>query len=249
MAVVSMSAACSGVADPMGLQAAAGGDLKTAPDGAMSANGSVDAAMVSPEAGGEGASSTSSTQTTFADSAATGEGGVGDAAHGAADATLFGVDSPGAPAADLDASLAASLDASGVGEAGDTAAQVAPASCFVTFTVADAFIDGVLDTGVAIGGDTTALGNWDSSGAVSMTSLGAGAWTVSLLMNDGDEIQFLFVKRGPNSYAWEDWGVNSNRSLVVSCAPDVDAGAPADGGPVVGTSYAGQFGVKPSDAT
>jgi hypothetical protein len=82
-----------------------------------------------------------------------------------------------------------------------------------------------------------------------MTSLGAGAWTVSLLLNDGDEIQFLFVKTGPSSYIWEDWGVNSNRSLVVACSPAPESDASADGGPVVGTSYAGQFSVKPPDAT
>jgi hypothetical protein len=68
-------------------------------------------------------------------------------------------------------------------------------------------------------------------------------------MTDGQEIQFLFVKLGPSSYIWENWGVNSNRSLVVACSPGPDAGAPVDGGPVVGTSYAGEFGVKPPDAT
>jgi hypothetical protein len=169
-----------------------------------------------------------------------------------------GIDDSGNPldATLADASLADASLAEGESQAAGEASVVdgppvppAPVSCSVTFTVADAFVDGVIDTVVALGGDTTALGDWDPDAAVPMTSIGAGAWTVSLVMNDGDAVQFLFLKRGPSSYVWEDWGVNSNRSLLVSCAPDPDASTPVDGGPVVGTSYAGQFGVKPPDAT
>lgn len=234
-------AACSGVADPTSLSVA-GGDPLTAPDAAAPEGGSD--ALVAP--------------------AASGAGGQRDAGHleaGASPAVASGDASPtsdaipGDSGAPVDATLADAALAvgSGGGQAAGEAAVAdggsVPASCSVTFTVADAFIDGVIDTAVALGGDTTALGSWDPDAAVPMTSIGAGAWTVSLVMNDGDAVQFLFVKRGPSSYAWEDWGVNSNRSLLVSCALDPDAGPTDDGGPVVGTSYAGQFGVKPPDAT
>jgi len=231
--------ACSGVADPMGLPVEAAGDLKTGSDAALQgADAPLDAAM-SPD-GARGEASASSTGA-LADAAISADAGPGDTGTDAAeppDATL-----PAAAAGDAGSSAEAAV-------AGDsTTAATVPQSCFVAFTVADAFIDGVIDTGVAMGGDTSALGDWQPDAAVPMTSIGAGAWTLSLLMNDGDAIQFLFVKRGPASNMWEDWDVNSNRSLVVSCTPSADAAAPIDGGPVVGTSYAGEFGVRPPDAT
>jgi hypothetical protein len=234
--------ACSGVADPTGLSAA-GGDLLTAPD-ALALEGGSDALAAAVASGATGhvdgghlEATASPTYAASGDSSPSSDAGVGDAGA-PVDATL------------ADAVLAEGGASQAVGEASVVDSPSIPASCSVTFTVADAFIDGVIDTAVALGGDTTGLGNWDPAAAVPMTSIGAGAWTLSLVMNDGDAVQFLFVKRGPSSYAWEDWGVNSNRSLVVSCAPlDPDAGAPVDGGPVVGTSYAGEFGVKPPDAT
>jgi hypothetical protein len=236
--LVLAASACSGVADPMGLQVAAGGDLQTVLDGAVDAKSELDAGWVQPEGGG--AAPATLAPDGFVDASLAGDGGPGDAGPGASDATL--VDA--ASEAGTDGFVGASVD-----KVEGAAPEAATTSCFVTFTVADAFIDGVIDTGVALGGDVSALGNWNPDAAASMTSLGGGAWTVSLLMNDGDEVQFLFVKLGPSSYIWEDWGANSNRSLVVSCGPDADASAPFDGGPVMGTSYAGEFGVKPPDAT
>ena len=231
--------ACSGVADPMDLSVA-GGDPLTARDAATFEGGS-DALVASTASGAPGRvdggpleAAASPAQPTSGDSSPALDAGIGEPAD-SADATVADVFAEGG-------SLAA-------GEASVVDGPALSTSCSVTFTVADAFIDGVIDTAVALGGDTTALGDWDPDAAAAMTSIGAGAWTVSLVMNDGDAVQFLFVKRGPSSYVWEDWGVNSNRSLLVSCAPDPDAGAPADGGPVVGTSYAGQFGVRPPDAT
>jgi alpha-amylase len=227
----------------MGLSVASG-DLQTAPDAASKQDG--DGAV-----------------------GAAGDGAVGPAAAASTGHASAPFDSGSDQAADEPASPVLHDSSSGPDGGGSDAASnpldggpadatlsdgslTVPASCSVSFTVADAFVDGVIDTGVAIGGDTSALGAWDPDAAVPMTSLGAGAWTASLVMNDGQAVQFLFVKRGPGSYMWENWGVNSNRSLVVSCSPDADDASDSgatDGGPVVGTAYAGQFGVKPPDAT
>jgi hypothetical protein len=240
-------AGCSGVADPMGLSAA-GGDLQTVPDAGHELDSAPTGAPTgsTPAADAGHAAVTHDAQSAEAsiDAAAGGDAGPDEVAldAGASDATLVDVGS----ATTAEAGAASALEAAS--EAGD-AAVAASGACWVTFTVADAFIDGVIDTNVAIGGDTPAFGNWDPDAAAPMTSIGAGAWTVSLVLNDGDEVQFLFVKRGPGTYAWEDWGVNSNRSLVVACSPDADVGDVVDGGPATGTSYAGQFDVKPPDAT
>jgi len=230
--------ACSGVADPMGLPpGTAGGDLQSVVDAAGEGGAGV-AAQDARASTVQGTSSDAAAQSASSESptvsSLVGDGSIADAGTDGPDSTIGVAYGDAAPEASVDVV---------------EAAAPAPVTCSVTFTVADAFIDGVIDTGVALGGDTAALGNWDPNGAVAMTSLGAGAWTLSLVMTDSSPVQFLFVKRGPNSYAWEDWGVNSNRSLVVSCTPEPDAGEPVDGGPVVGTSYAGQFGVKPPDAT
>jgi hypothetical protein len=229
----------------------AGGDPLTAPDAGALEGGSDALAASAPWGasgqvdGGPLEAAALPTQSTSGDSSPASDAGIG-APGDPLDATL--ADASPADALPADATLAEG-ESQAAGEASVIDGPPVPASCSVTFTVADAFIDGVIDTAVALGGDTTALGDWGPDAAAPMTSIGAGAWTVSLVMNDGDAVQFLFVKRGPSSYVWEDWGVNSNRSLLVSCAPDPDAGAPADGGPVVGTSYAGQFGVRPPDAT
>jgi Starch binding domain len=229
---------CSGVADPSGLPAASGGDLQTL----------VDAAPGGDAASAPGSSSDARTRDAQAAWVTADAVSSNDASSTDASGLPEVIAATWSDATIADAAMAAALDGSpDVGEASGPVA--APSSCWVTFTVADAFIDGALDTTVAIGGDTTALGAWDPNSAVAMTSIGAGAWTVSLLMNDGDSIQFLFVKRGPSSYSWESWGVNSNRSLVVACSPDADVGDVVDGGPAIGTSYAGEFGVRPPDAT
>jgi hypothetical protein len=125
----------------------------------------------------------------------------------------------------------------------------------VTFTVAEAWIDGVVYTDVALGGDAAALGAWNPAAAVTMTQVASGTWTAGVMLTDGEHVDFLFVKRGPNVTSWESWAPNSDRSLVVACSAAsgiVDAGAveggSADAGPVVGVSYVGNFNVQPPDA-
>jgi hypothetical protein len=129
-------------------------------------------------------------------------------------------------------------------------------SCLVTFTVAAAFVDGVLYKDVAVGGDAAALGAWNVQAAVAMTQVATGTWTTGVVLVDGQEVRFRFVMRGAGVDSWENWGPNVNRSLVVACAAGTgviaagpgEAGADA-AGPVVGVSYAGNFGVQPPDAT
>jgi hypothetical protein len=125
-------------------------------------------------------------------------------------------------------------------------------SCLVTFTVADAWVDGVLYKDVAVGGDAAALGAWNPQAATTMTQVATGTWTAGVVLVDGQEVQFRFVMRGASVDNWENWGANVNRSLVVACAAGMgaEAGAVADAaGPVVGVSYAGNFDVQPPDAT
>ncbi|MGO9835853.1 MAG: CBM20 domain-containing protein [Polyangiaceae bacterium] len=172
--------------------------------------------------------------------------------------------------------LEAGVDDGGASEGapGDSS-EASRASCLVTFTVAEAWIDGVVYQDVAVGGDAPALGAWSPTAAVGMTQVASGTWMVGVTLVDGEEVQFRFVKRGNGVDSWEDWAPNSNRSLVVACAAGagsgsgVDAGAGAgpgaDGGvgagdagaageaggagAVVGVSYAGNFDVQPPDAT
>jgi hypothetical protein len=140
-----------------------------------------------------------------------------------------------------------------VADAGSVATEAAAASCLVTFTVAAAWIDGVVYQDVALGGDAAALGAWNVQSAVAMTQAASGTWTVGVTLTDSALVQFRFVKRGATVDSWENWATGSNRSMRVACSigAGVDAaaaGAP-DGGPAVGVSYAGDFNVRPPDAT
>ncbi|MGO8998451.1 MAG: CBM20 domain-containing protein [Polyangiaceae bacterium] len=147
---------------------------------------------------------------------------------------------------------AGAIDAGGADATEDAAPPDAtPVSCSVTFLVTGAVIDGLTTQGVYLGGDTTALGDWNAANAVPLTQISSGVWTASLVMNDGTLVQFRFLERGPVITTWESWGANSNRSLLVSClAGSSDATTPdASGSPVIGTAYTGEWDVKPPDAT
>jgi hypothetical protein len=146
-------------------------------------------------------------------------------------------------------------DSGPLDDASPDSAEASRPSCLVTFTVADAWVDGVVYQNVALGGDAAALGAWSAAAAVPMTQVASGTWTVGVMLTDGVEVEFLFVKRGPNVDSWESWTPESDRSLVVACSAasgaveggTVEGGSTA-GGPVVGVSYAGNFGVQPPDA-
>jgi starch binding protein with CBM20 domain len=164
----------------------------------------------------------------------------------------------------VEADVEAAVDDGGVFEAEPAdSSEASRASCLVTFTVAEAWIDGVVYQDVAVGGDVAVLGAWSPQAAVGMTQVASGTWTAGVMLTDGEEVEFRFVKRGNGVDSWEDWAPNSNRSLVVECAAasglgsGVDAGVGDAGGtgeaggagPVVGVSYAGNFDVQPPDAT
>jgi hypothetical protein len=177
---------------------------------------------------------------------------VQTAAPGPRDASPDGAD--GASLAQADVS-AATEDAGSLDDASPDSAEASRPSCMVTFTVAEAWIDGVVYTDVALGGDAAALGAWNPAAAVTMTEVASGTWTAGVMLTDAERVEFLFVKRGPNVTSWESWAPNSDRSLVVACAAAsgiVEAGAveggSADAGPVVGVSYVGNFNVQPPDS-
>ena len=168
------------------------------------------------------------------------------------DASPDGAD--GASLAQADVS-AATEDAGSLDDASPDSVEASRPSCMVTFTVAEAWIDGVVYTDVALGGDAAALGAWSPAAAVTMTEVASGTWTAGVMLTDGERVEFLFVKRGPNVTSWESWAPSSDRSLVVACSAAsgiVEAGAveggSADAGPVVGVSYVGNFNVQPADA-
>jgi hypothetical protein len=153
-------------------------------------------------------------------------------------------------------------------ESSADSSEASRASCLVTFTVAAAWIDGVVYQDVAVGGGVAELGGWSPQSAVAMTQVGGaatGTWTAGVVLTDGERVPFLFVKRGTGGItSWENWAPNSDRLIVVSCAADAggaaadgginldivigDAGA-GEGGPVVGVSYSGMFDTRPPDAT
>jgi hypothetical protein len=179
----------------------------------------------------------------------------------AAEATMALASDPGPVAADAvavveagvsnDVSVAADDGGASDGPTLDSS-EASRASCLVTFTVAAAWVDGVLYKDVAVGGDAPALGAWNPQAATTMTQVATGTWTAGVVLVDGQEVLFRFVMRGAGVDTWENWGANVNRSLVVACAAGMgaEAGAGGDaGGPVVGVSYAGNFDVQPPDAT
>jgi hypothetical protein len=172
----------------------------------------------------------------------------------------------------VEADVEAAADDGGVFEAAPAdSSDASRVSCLVTFTVAEAWIDGVVYQDVAVGGGVAALGAWSPQAAVGMTQVASGTWTAGVMLTDGEEVEFRFVKRGNGVDSWEDWAPNSNRSLVVACAAasgsGTDAGVGAGvgvgvgvgdaggageaggAGPVVGVSYAGNFDVQPPAAT
>jgi hypothetical protein len=170
----------------------------------------------------------------------------------ASDAGSSGAD--GDPVAPNDVAVGVA-DSGLVDDASPDSGEAARPSCLVTFTVADAWVDGVVYQNVALGGDVAALGAWSPAAAVPMTQVASGTWTVGVMLTDGVEVEFLFVKRGSNVDSWESWTPDSDRSLVVACSAasgtleggTVEGGSTA-AGPVVGVSYAGNFGVQPPDA-
>jgi hypothetical protein len=220
LVIVRLGTGCSGAPDPLGLMTAV-----SAPE-TLGTDGGAGAAI---DAGGADASLPPHAGTGDALSQVAWDAGVIDTASPAES----GIDEPAPGDADQDAPVDGTLPR---------------ASCAVSFTVADAYIDGIVDTEVAVGGNIVGLGSFDPEAAPAMTSIGTGAWSLTMVLYDGDQLQFRFVKRGPNSFIWEDWGANSNRSLTVACSPSA-AQASVDGGPAIGTAYTGDFDVKPPDAT
>ncbi len=216
--IVGLGAGCSGAPDPLGLMSVGSASATLGTDGG--ARAAIDAGDAALPVRAEAGDALSQVA---------GDAGAIDAgatAEGGAEASPPG---DGGQGALLDGTLPRT-------------------SCAVTFTVADAYVDGLVDTEVALGGNIVALGSFDPEAAPAMTSIGTGAWSLTLVLDDGDQLQFRFVKRGPNNFVWEDWGDNSNRSLTVACSPGAGE-AFMDGGPAVGTAYAGDFDVKPPDAT
>jgi hypothetical protein len=141
-------------------------------------------------------------------------------------------------------------------DSASAAADAGPPSCSVTFLVTGALVDGLSFQGVYLSGNIAPLGFWDPASSRPLAQIAPGVWTTSVVLTDGDLVQFRFLERGTVEVQWEDWGPNSNRSIEVAClSPAASDGGTSDGGgsdgaaPVVGTEYTGQFNVKPPDAT
>lgn len=152
-----------------------------------------------------------------------------------------GVDAPATavPEADPAVDAEASVDASALSD-GDAAAAGQPhVTCAVTFIVTNAFIDGFMLKGVALGGDAPALGAWNPGTATPLTAVSPGAWSGSIVLQDGQRVQFRFVETGPNEDVWESFTPAGNRTLTVAC-PTTTKSPP---------QYTGTFDVRPPDAT
>jgi hypothetical protein len=115
--------------------------------------------------------------------------------------------------------------------ASDAASTSAPTTCWVTFSVSGALIDGVIVQNVVIGGDAAALGGWDPSMALDMSAVAGavGVWTIALPLASGSTVHFKFGMSGGGGLTWEAAAQSTDRALFVSCP---------DGG---GVSYAGQY--------
>lgn len=115
--------------------------------------------------------------------------------------------------------------------ASDAASTSPPTTCWVTFSVNGALIDGVIVQNVVIGGDAAALGGWDPSMALDMSAVAGavGVWTIAVPLASGSTVHFKFGMSGGGGLTWEGTAQSSDRSLFVSCP---------DGG---GVSYAGQY--------
>jgi alpha-amylase len=114
------------------------------------------------------------------------------------------------------------------------------ATCAVTFIVTNAFVDGFMLKGVALGGDATSLGAWNPGAAMPLTTVSPGAWSGSIVLEDGQQLQFRFVETGPNEDVWESFTPAGNRTLTVACPSGASKSPP---------QYTGQFDVRPPDAT
>jgi hypothetical protein len=123
-------------------------------------------------------------------------------------------------------------------EAGEAAP--AKATCAVTFIVTNAFVDGFMLKGVALGGDAPALGAWNPGSAIPLAAVSPGAWSGSVVLEDGQVLQFRFVETGPNEDVWESFTPAGNRTLTVACSSGQTKAPP---------QYTGTFDVRPPDAT
>ena len=101
------------------------------------------------------------------------------------------------------------------------AADAAPLACAVRFTVTGAVTE---DAGMEAGADgfyvvggASELGSWQPPAAVPLAQKGPGTWSGTVAFIDGAALEFKFIKRGTSSVVWEDWGLYSNRSMIVRC--------------------------------
>jgi hypothetical protein len=120
------------------------------------------------------------------------------------------------------------------------AADSAPLACAVRFTVTAAALD---DAGVDAGSDglyvvggAIELGSWQPPAAVPLAQKGPATWSGAVTFLDGAALEFKFIKRGASTVTWEDWGLYSNRSMVVRCptgssVADAAIDAPVDAAP------------------
>ena len=186
--------------------------------------------------------------------AGNGDDGIADAGGFANDGATT-IPSTGGDSATGDARPSGGPDAgpardAGQGEpdAGDTvdasapdpadAADSAPLACAVRFTVTGAVTD---DAGTEAGADgfyvvggASELGSWQPPAAVPLAQKGPATWSGTVTFLDGAALEFKFIRRGTSTVVWEDWGLYSNRSMIVRCptgssVADAAIDAPLDG--------------------
>lgn len=106
----------------------------------------------------------------------------------------------------------------------DTSDAALPITCAVRFTVDGASVDAGADAAggeaLYLVGEPPQLGSWNPSSSVPLTALDASTWSGSLVFTEGTHVLFKFIKRAGSSVVWEDWGLYSNRSLIVQCPRD-----------------------------
>ena len=89
--------------------------------------------------------------------------------------------------------------------ASDAASTSPPTTCWATFSVNGALIDGVIVQNVVIGGDAAALGGWDPSMALDMSAVAGavGVWTIAVPLASGSTVHFKFGMSGGGGLTWE----------------------------------------------
>ncbi|MFI5494977.1 carbohydrate-binding module family 20 domain-containing protein [Actinoplanes sp. NPDC051859] len=128
----------------------------------------------------------------------------GDATDGTCTGAAYPVDAAGRFTATIPANAGLALHIGARGSGPTTDCATAPVSFAATVST-------TWGQNVFVTGDTPALGNWNPSAAVPLSSAGYPVWTATVPLPGGVPVQYKYVKKEGSAVVWES-GANRTRT-------------------------------------